>query len=200
MEWAGHAVAVFDGEASNLKLTTTEDFARAEAERMQALGDVRTGTGFDVHAFAEGDHVMLGGVRIPHGRGLSGHSDADAVLHAAVDAILGALADGDIGQHFPPSDPRWRGAPSELFLRDAVARLRARGGVLAHLDITVICEAPRIGPHRDAMRTRIAEIAGIDPARVGVKATTSEGLGFTGRREGIAAIATATLRLPWSSP
>jgi 2-C-methyl-D-erythritol 4-phosphate cytidylyltransferase/2-C-methyl-D-erythritol 2,4-cyclodiphosphate synthase len=200
MEWAGAEVTVFPGEAGNIKLTTAEDFARAEAERMARLGDIRIGTGYDVHAFGEGDHVMLGGVRIAHGRGLSGHSDADVALHAVVDAILGALADGDIGQHFPPSDPQWRGASSDLFLRDAVARVRARGGLVAHVDVTFICEAPRIGPHRDAMRARIAAIAGIDIRRVAVKATTSERMGFTGRGEGILAMATATVRLPWGSP
>jgi len=200
MEWAGVSVAVFPGEPGNVKLTTPEDFLRAERERMADLGDVRIGTGCDVHAFADGDHVMLGGVRIPHGRGLAGHSDADVVLHAVVDAILGALADGDIGQHFPPADPRWRGAASEVFLRDAIARVRARRGIVAHLDVTLVCEAPRIGPHRDAIRQRIAEIAGIDLGRVAVKATTSERLGFTGRGEGIVAMATASLRLPWSAP
>jgi 2-C-methyl-D-erythritol 4-phosphate cytidylyltransferase/2-C-methyl-D-erythritol 2,4-cyclodiphosphate synthase len=200
MEWAGADIMVAEGEAGNVKLTTPEDFARAESDEMHRLGDVRTGTGYDVHAFAEGDHIMLGGVRIAHAHSLSGHSDADVVLHALVDAILGALADGDIGQHFPPSDPQWRGAASDLFLRDAVARVRARGGMIAHLDVTVVCEAPRIGPHRDAMRARIAEIAGIDIGRVGVKATTSEGLGFIGRREGLVAMASATLRLPWSVP
>ena len=156
------------------------------------------GTGYDVHAFTEGDHVMLGGVKIPHSRGLSGHSDADAPLHALVDAILGALADGDIGVHFPPSDPQWRGAASERFLRFAVERVQARGGMIAHLDVTVISEAPRVGPHRDAIRERIASIASVSLDRVAVKATTSEKLGFIGRGEGIAALATATLRLPWS--
>jgi 2-C-methyl-D-erythritol 4-phosphate cytidylyltransferase/2-C-methyl-D-erythritol 2,4-cyclodiphosphate synthase len=200
MEWAGAAVTVFPGEASNVKLTTPDDFLRAERERMADLGDVRIGTGYDVHAFGDGDHVMLGGVRIPHTRGLSGHSDADVVLHAAVDAILGALADGDIGQHFPPSDPQWRGAASELFLRDAIKRVQTRRGVVAHLDVTIICEAPRIGPHRDAIRHRISEIAGIDVGRVAVKATTSEKLGFPGRGEGMLAMVTATVRLPWSAP
>jgi 2-C-methyl-D-erythritol 4-phosphate cytidylyltransferase/2-C-methyl-D-erythritol 2,4-cyclodiphosphate synthase len=200
MEWAGAEVAVFAGEPGNVKLTTAEDFARADAERMAQLGDIRIGTGYDVHAFGDGDHVMLGGVRVPHARGLSGHSDADVALHAVVDAILGALADGDIGQHFPPGDPQWKGAASDLFLRDAVARVRARGGLIAHLDITFICEAPRIGPHRDSIRARIAGIAGIDVGRVAVKATTSERMGFTGRGEGILAMATATVRLPWGSP
>ena len=197
-EWAGLKVAVFAGESGNMKLTTDEDFARAEARRVASLPDLRTATGYDVHAFGDGDHVMLGGVRIPHDRGLSGHSDADVVLHALVDAILGALADGDIGQHFPPSDPRWRGAPSDQFLKFAVERVTKRGGRISHLDVTVVCEAPRIGPHRDAMRQRIAQIAEIAVERVAVKATTSEKLGFTGRREGVAAMATATIRLPWT--
>jgi 2-C-methyl-D-erythritol 4-phosphate cytidylyltransferase/2-C-methyl-D-erythritol 2,4-cyclodiphosphate synthase len=197
-EWAGDSVRIFEGEAANVKLTTNDDFARAELLHGAALADVRTGTGFDVHAFADGDHVMLGGVRIPHTRAVTGHSDADVVLHALVDAILGALADGDIGQHFPPSDPQWRGASSDRFLTFACERVRARGGVIGNLDVTVVCEAPRVSPHRDAMRARIAEIAGISADRVAVKATTSETLGFTGRREGIVAMATATLRLPWS--
>jgi 2-C-methyl-D-erythritol 4-phosphate cytidylyltransferase/2-C-methyl-D-erythritol 2,4-cyclodiphosphate synthase len=180
-EWAGIKVATFAGEAANVKLTT----------------DVRTGFGYDVHAFGPGDHVTLGGVRIAHAQGLTGHSDADVVLHALVDAILGALADGDIGVHFPPSDPQWRGASSDRFLAFAIERLRARGGRIGHLDVNVVCEAPRIGPHRDAMRLRIAEIAGIEVTRVAVKATTSEKLGFIGRSEGMAAFATATVRLPW---
>jgi len=197
-EWAGMTVAVFPGELGNSKITDPEDFARAEAMAAAACGDVRTGTGIDVHAFGPGDHVMLGGVRIAHPQALSGHSDADVVLHAATDAILGALADGDIGAHFPPSDPRWRGASSDRFLAFAVERVAARGGLIAHLDITVVCEAPKIGPHRDAMRAAIARIAGLDITRVAVKATTSEKLGFTGRGEGIAAYATATVRLPWT--
>ena len=199
-EWAGLAVATFEGEPENVKLTTDEDFIRAEAARRAALSDVRTGFGVDVHQFADGDHVMLGGVRIPHARGLSGHSDADVVLHALVDAILGALADGDIGAHFPPGDPQWRGVSSDRFLAFAVERLRARGGCVAHLDVTVVCEAPRVGPHREAIRSRIAEIADIAIGRVGVKATTSESMGFTGRGEGMAAFASATIRLPGSGP
>lgn len=198
-EWAGLAVTVFEGETGNIKLTTAEDFSRAEAQKLAALSDIRTGTGFDVHAFADGDHVMLCGVRIPHDRGVTGHSDADVGLHALVDAILGALADGDIGQHFPPNDPQWKGASSDQFLAFAVERVRQRGGLIAHLDVTIVCEAPKIGPHRDAMRARMAEIAGIDIGRVGLKATTSEALGFTGRREGIVAMASATVRLPWSA-
>lgn len=197
-EWAGMKVSVFEGEAGNIKLTSADDFARAEAVLMATLGDVRTGTGIDVHAFGPGDHVMIGGIRMPHGRALSGHSDADVGLHALTDAVLGALADGDIGAHFPPSDPQWKGASSDRFLAFAVARVRARGGVVAHLDLTIVCESPKIGPYREVMRGNIARIAGIDVSRVAVKATTSEKLGFTGRGEGIAAYATATVRLPWS--
>ena len=196
-EWAGMEIATFAGEVGNLKLTGAEDFARAAAEVALALSDPRTGTGFDVHAFGPGDHVMLGGVKIPHGKGLAGHSDADVLLHALTDAVLGALAEADIGSHFPPSDARWRGAASDRFLAHAAALVSARGGRIAHLDATLICEAPKIGPHRDAIRARIAEIAGIETARVSVKATTTEGLGFIGRNEGIAAMATATVRLPW---
>lgn len=197
-EWAGIKVATFAGESGNVKLTTDEDFAKAEARRIASLADLRLGNGFDVHAFGDGDHVWLGGVKIPHDRGLTGHSDADVALHAAVDAILGAIADGDIGQHFPPNDPRWRGASSNQFLKFAVDRVAKRGGKIANLDITIVCEAPRIGPHRDAIRKRIAEIAEMSLERVAVKATTSEQLGFTGRKEGIVAMATATVRLPWS--
>jgi 2-C-methyl-D-erythritol 4-phosphate cytidylyltransferase/2-C-methyl-D-erythritol 2,4-cyclodiphosphate synthase len=198
-EWAGMTVGVFAGEAGNVKLTTTEDFARAEARELGALGDIRTGNGYDVHAFANGDHVWLGGIKIAHECGVTGHSDADVGLHALVDAILGALADGDIGMHFPPTDPQWKGASSDRFLQFAVERVKQRGGRVVHLDLTVVCEAPKIGPHRDAMRARIAAIAGISVDRVAVKATTSEKLGFTGRREGIAAYATATVRLPWGA-
>jgi 2-C-methyl-D-erythritol 4-phosphate cytidylyltransferase / 2-C-methyl-D-erythritol 2,4-cyclodiphosphate synthase len=197
-EWAGHRVSMFEGEAGNVKLTTNEDFVRAELIHAATLTDVRTGNGFDVHAFADGDHVMLGGLRIPHRRGVTGHSDADVALHALVDAILGALAEGDIGQHFPPSDPQWRGASSDRFLAFACERVRARGGIIGHLDVTIVCEAPRVSPYRDAMRGRIAAIAGVGVDRVAVKATTSEKLGFTGRGEGLVAMATATLRLPWS--
>jgi 2-C-methyl-D-erythritol 4-phosphate cytidylyltransferase / 2-C-methyl-D-erythritol 2,4-cyclodiphosphate synthase len=200
-EWAGIKVSVFAGETGNIKITEAGDFARAEAMQVSAqfaqLGDVRTGSGIDVHAFGPGDHVTLGGVRIPHSQALTGHSDADVVLHALTDAILGALADGDIGVHFPPSDVRWRGASSDRFLVFALERLAKRGGRVAHIDINIVCEAPRIGPHRDAMRAAIARLAGIDTGRVAVKATTSEKLGFTGRGEGIVAYATATVRLPW---
>ncbi len=199
VEWAGLTVTVFPGEAGNIKLTSAEDFVRAQMTQFSALGDVRTGTGIDVHAFGPGDHVMLGGIRIPHERALTGHSDADVALHALVDALLGALADGDIGAHFPPTDPQWRGASSDRFMAFAVERVKARGGRIAHLDLTIVCEAPRIGPHRDAMRDKIAVLAGIDVTRVAVKATTSERLGFTGRGEGIAAYATATVRLPFGT-
>ena len=158
--------------------------------------EFRIGQGCDVHAFGDGDHVMLGGVRVAHDRGVLAHSDGDVVLHALCDAMLGALALGDIGVHFPPSDPQWRGVSSDRFLRHAVDLLAARGGRIVHLDLTLVCEAPRIGPHRDAMVASIARIAGIDPDRVSVKATTTEKLGFTGRREGIAAQAVATVELP----
>ena len=197
-EWAGIKVAVFAGEPGNTKLTTDDDFARAEAQRIASLADLRVGNGVDVHVFGPGDHVMLGGVRIPHDRGLVGHSDADVAIHALVDAILGALADGDIGGHFSPNDPRWRGAASDQFLTFAAERVRSRGGRIAHLDVTIVCETPRLDVHRDAMRERIAAIADIAIERVAVKGTTSEKLGFTGRGEGIAAFATATVRLPWT--
>ncbi len=199
-EWVGMKVKVFPGEPGNIKVTHPEDFMRAEAMQMTSLGDIRTGTGIDVHAFGQepGKYIVVGGIRIAHSRALTGHSDADVGLHALTDAILGALAEGDIGAHFPPSDPQWRGASSDRFLKFAAGRVAARGGIIAHLDLTLVCEAPKIGPHRDAMRASIAAIAGIDIGRVAVKATTSEQLGFTGRGEGIAAYATATVRLAWS--
>ena len=196
-EWAGLTVATFEGDPANMKLTTPEDFVREEARLGATLGDIRMGSGYDVHAFGEGDHLMICGVRVPHSRGFLAHSDGDVGLHALVDAILGALADGDIGSHFPPSDPQWKGAASDKFLQYAVDRVGSRGGRIAHLDVTLVCERPKIGPHRDAMRGRIAEITGLSLSRVAVKATTSERLGFTGREEGIAAIASATIRLPW---
>ena len=197
-EWAGLKVALVQGSLRNIKLTTQADFDMAEAalagrERKSAAIDVRNGTGFDVHRFAEGNAVWLCGVSIPHTHKLEGHSDADVGLHALTDAILGALGDGDIGEHFPPSDPQWQGAASHLFLRDAVRRAHERGAVITNADVTLLCEAPKIAPHRDAMRAAIAEILDIAIERVGVKATTTEGLGFTGRREGIAAMASATL-------
>jgi 2-C-methyl-D-erythritol 4-phosphate cytidylyltransferase/2-C-methyl-D-erythritol 2,4-cyclodiphosphate synthase len=196
-EWAGLTVATFEGDAANMKLTTPEDFIREEARLASLLGDIRTGTGYDVHAFGEGDHLTICGVRVPYNRGFLAHSDGDVGLHALVDAILGALADGDIGSHFPPSDMKWKGAASDKFLKYAVDRVTARGGRIANLEVTLICERPKIGPLREVMRARIAEITGLDIARVAVKATTSERLGFTGREEGIAATACATVRLPW---
>lgn len=198
-EWAGLTVATFEGDAANMKLTTPEDFAREEARLGAALGDIRTGTGYDVHALTDGDHLMLCGVRVPFNRAFLAHSDGDVGLHAIVDAILGALADGDIGSHFPPSDPKWKGAASDQFLKHAVSLVTARGGRIANLEVTMICEAPKIGPLRDAMRAKISEITGLPQSRIAVKATTSERLGFTGRQEGIAATAAATIRLPWDS-
>jgi 2-C-methyl-D-erythritol 4-phosphate cytidylyltransferase/2-C-methyl-D-erythritol 2,4-cyclodiphosphate synthase len=193
--WAGHAVAIVRGEPDNLKITVAEDFDRAR-RLMGGAMDIRTGTGFDVHAFGPGDHVMLCGVRVPHGKGLVGHSDADVGMHALTDAIYGALAEGDIGRHFPPSDPRWKGAASETFLAHAGTRAKERGFRIGNCDVTLICEHPKIGPYAAAMQEKLAEILGIEPGRISVKATTSERLGFTGREEGIAALATATLIAP----
>lgn len=193
-EWAGLAVALVTDSVSNSKITTAEDLAMAQ-QRLAPQFEPRTGTGFDVHRFTTGDHVWLCGVKLPHTHKLDGHSDADVGLHALTDAILGALGDGDIGQHFPPTDEQWRGAASHLFLRDAARRVTERGGRITNVDVTLLCEAPKVGPHRDAMRAEIAAILGIQMDRVGVKATTTEGLGFTGRREGIAAMASATLLL-----
>lgn len=196
---AGLDVWITQGSDENIKLTYPSDFERAEQslrERQANKGqtmDIRTGNGFDVHAFTEGDHVWLCGVKVPHTRALLGHSDADVGMHALTDAIYGALAEGDIGRHFPPSDAQWKGAASHIFLRHAADLARARGFALTSVDVTLICERPKIGPHADAMRTALAEIMAVDRARVSVKATTSERLGFTGREEGIAAIATATL-------
>ncbi|MGN6096280.1 MAG: bifunctional 2-C-methyl-D-erythritol 4-phosphate cytidylyltransferase/2-C-methyl-D-erythritol 2,4-cyclodiphosphate synthase [Bosea sp. (in: a-proteobacteria)] len=195
MEWAGHAVATFPGDPANTKLTHPEDFLRTGRQPAMQLV-TRVGTGYDVHAFGPGDHVWLGGVRIEHERGVTAHSDGDVALHALTDALLGALADGDIGSHFPPSDPQWRGARSAQFLAFAAERVRVRGGRIDHLDLTIVCEAPKVGPHREAMRAAIAAAAAIAPQRVAIKATTSERMGFTGRREGLAALATATIRLP----
>ncbi len=195
-EWAGIKVATFEGDAENIKMTTAEDFVRAEAQQFAHLSDVRVGTGIDVHAFGPGDRITIGGLTLSHTRALAGHSDADVALHALVDAILGALAEGDIGSHFPPHDPQWKGVSSDRFLAFAAERVNARGGVIAHLDLTIVCETPKIGPHRDVMRENIARLASVDVSRVAIKATTSERLGFTGRGEGIAAYATATVRLP----
>ena len=194
-ELAGLSFEPVAGEEANLKLTTPEDLFLADRLARGVLG-VRTGTGFDAHGFSSGDHVWLCGVKIAHDMGLEGHSDADVGLHALTDAILGACGAGDIGVHFPPSDPRWRGAPSHLFLAHAASLLGERGGAIAHVDVTLICERPKITPHREAMRGRIAEILRLPVERVSVKATTTDGLGFTGRGEGIAAQAVATVRLP----
>ena len=189
---AGHEVVITDGAEDNLKLTYGPDFDRAR--RILGTGmDIRLGNGFDVHAFEDGDHVTLCGVRVAHDRALKGHSDADVGMHALTDAIYGALAEGDIGRHFPPSDPQWKGAASEIFLRHAADLARTRGFAIGNADVTLICEAPKIGPHAVAMQDRLAAIMGIGADRISVKATTSERLGFTGRGEGIAAIATATL-------
>jgi 2-C-methyl-D-erythritol 4-phosphate cytidylyltransferase / 2-C-methyl-D-erythritol 2,4-cyclodiphosphate synthase len=195
-ERAGLAVRLVAGSEENFKVTTGDDLLQAERLLAVRQGDIRTGQGFDVHAFGPGDHVWLCGVKIPHGQGLVGHSDADVGLHAVTDAILGALGAGDIGVHFPPGDAKWRGAPSHLFLRHAADLVAAAGGRIAHVDVTLICERPKIGPHRDAMVARMAEILAIEMRRVSVKATTTEKLGFTGRGEGIAGQAVATLRLP----
>jgi 2-C-methyl-D-erythritol 4-phosphate cytidylyltransferase/2-C-methyl-D-erythritol 2,4-cyclodiphosphate synthase len=195
-ELAGLHITAVAGEDSNMKVTTPEDFSLAEAHLRARLGESRTGMGYDVHRFAPGDHVWLCGVKVPHDHALEGHSDADAGLHALTDAILGAIGAGDIGQHFPPSDERWRGAPSWKFLDHAATLVRDKGGVIVHCDVTIVCERPKVGPYRDAMRARVAEILKLDVARVSVKATTTEGLGFEGRREGLAAQAIATVRLP----
>ena len=195
---AGLEVTIVAGDEDNLKITTPEDFGRAERilSARATVPDIRTGNGYDVHRFGEGDHVVLCGVAIPHGRGLQGHSDADVGMHAVTDAIYGALAEGDIGQHFPPSDPQWKGAASRIFLEHAVALAAERGFRITHVDVTLVCEQPKIGPHAGVMREVMADLMGIDPGRVSVKATTSERLGFTGREEGIAALATATLVAP----
>ncbi|MEE9388415.1 MAG: bifunctional 2-C-methyl-D-erythritol 4-phosphate cytidylyltransferase/2-C-methyl-D-erythritol 2,4-cyclodiphosphate synthase [Paracoccaceae bacterium] len=192
---AGLDVAIVQGEEINLKITTEDDFTRAE-RMLDTNMDIRVGNGFDVHRFAPGDSVTLCGVTIDHSHTLSGHSDADVAMHALTDAIYGAIADGDIGQHFPPSDPQWRGADSKIFLEHAVKRARARGYSLSNADVTLICEEPKIGPHAQAMAASLATIIGVAPDRISVKATTSERLGFTGRGEGIAANATATLIKP----
>ncbi|GDX38236.1 bifunctional enzyme IspD/IspF [Methylocystaceae bacterium] len=199
-EFAGYSVHLFLGDTKNFKLTTPEDFDRAmdiiKQHTYADLPDIRTGQGYDVHAFEPGDQVWLGGVEIAHVFKLAGHSDADVLMHAITDALLGAIAEGDIGAHFPPSDPRWKGAASRIFLKHACQRIRERGGMIAHLDATIICEAPKIGPHRDRIRHSLAALMALDVDRVAIKATTTEGLGFTGRKEGIAALAIATIRLP----
>lgn len=199
-EWFGLDVALVEGSEHNRKLTTAEDLKIADemlqAARGGASGTVRVASGYDVHALGPGDAVILCGVRIPHAKKLVGHSDADVGLHALTDALLGTIADGDIGVHFPPSDDRWRGAASDIFLKAAADKIKERGGEIVHVDVTLLCEAPRIGPYRDAMRSFMAEVLGLDIGQVSIKATTNEGLGFVGRGEGIAAMATATVRLP----
>ena len=190
---AGLSVAIVTGDEDNLKLTFAPDFARAEALIKRRDMDIRMGNGYDVHAFTEGDHLWLCGVRLPHGRGLLGHSDADVGMHALTDAIYGALAEGDIGRHFPPSDPQWKGAASHIFLRHAIELARSRGYQLSNCDVTLVCERPKIGPHALDMQAELARIMQIEMGRISVKATTSERLGFTGREEGIAALATAVL-------
>ncbi|MES0808962.1 bifunctional 2-C-methyl-D-erythritol 4-phosphate cytidylyltransferase/2-C-methyl-D-erythritol 2,4-cyclodiphosphate synthase [Roseibium sp. SCPC15] len=209
-EWDSMTIQLCDGDPVNFKITTMADLKRAEQQAkiqgmsdftsvktpLSQLHDIRTGIGYDVHAFDEGETVILGGAEIPHSRKLKGHSDADVVLHAITDATLGAIGDGDIGQHFPPSDQQWKGASSDRFQQDAMRRVTDLGGRIAHIDVTIVCEEPKIGPHRDRIRKSIAQICDILESRVSVKATTSERLGFTGRKEGIATLATVTVRLP----
>jgi 2-C-methyl-D-erythritol 4-phosphate cytidylyltransferase/2-C-methyl-D-erythritol 2,4-cyclodiphosphate synthase len=193
---AGFSVVTVEGDAMLDKITQPADFQAAEMKLMDRMIS-RSGTGFDVHRFASGEELWLAGVQIDHPQGLSGHSDADVALHALTDALLGALGDGDIGSHFPPSDPQWRGAASHRFVEHAAGLIRTAGGLIDHVDLTIICEAPKIGPHREAMRAAIASMLDVPARRVSVKATTTEGLGFAGRREGIAAQAIATIRLPY---
>jgi 2-C-methyl-D-erythritol 4-phosphate cytidylyltransferase/2-C-methyl-D-erythritol 2,4-cyclodiphosphate synthase len=195
-EKAGYRIALVESAERNFKITTNADLARAERELALPM-ETRTGTGFDVHAFGPGDVVTLCGVPVPHTHGLAGHSDADVALHALTDALLGTIGAGDIGMHFPPSDPQWRGASSDRFLRHAADLVTRRGGRIVNLDVTIICERPKVGPHREHMRARVAEILGIAVDRVAVKATTTEKLGFTGRGEGIAAQAIATVVVPF---
>lgn len=191
----GLEVTITPGDEDNLKVTHAQDFTRAE-RILRGQMDIRLGNGFDVHAFTEGDHVVLCGVKIPHTMALLGHSDADVGMHAITDAIYGALAEGDIGRHFPPTDPQWKGAPSHIFLEHACALARAKGFGIGNVDCTLICETPKIGPHATKMQEELARIMGLDQGRISVKATTSERLGFTGRQEGIAALATTTLVSP----
>ncbi|MFT8555253.1 MAG: bifunctional 2-C-methyl-D-erythritol 4-phosphate cytidylyltransferase/2-C-methyl-D-erythritol 2,4-cyclodiphosphate synthase [Zymomonas mobilis] len=191
----GKKIALVTGDRLLEKLTYPADFSVAEAQMTEKMISV-CGSGFDVHCFEAGDHIMLGGIKIPHDHGLAGHSDADVALHALTDALLGAIADGDIGTHFPPSDPQWKGANSTQFLEYAVALAKKAGAIIDHADVTVICEAPKVGPYRPAMRKHIAQILGLPEQRVSIKATTTEKLGFTGRKEGIAAQAVTSIRLP----
>jgi 2-C-methyl-D-erythritol 4-phosphate cytidylyltransferase / 2-C-methyl-D-erythritol 2,4-cyclodiphosphate synthase len=200
-ELAGQTVAIAPGDKGNFKITHADDLALMEQSIAARLGDVRTGTGYDVHRLVDagsGRKLMLCGIEVPHDKALDGHSDADVALHALTDALLGAICDGDIGVHFSPKDARWKGADSATFLKHAGDLIRAQGGIIAHIDVTIVCEAPKIGPHRDKMRARMGEILSLPLSRISLKATTTEGLGFTGRREGIAAEAVATVRLPFS--
>ncbi|NOZ43315.1 MAG: bifunctional 2-C-methyl-D-erythritol 4-phosphate cytidylyltransferase/2-C-methyl-D-erythritol 2,4-cyclodiphosphate synthase [Alphaproteobacteria bacterium] len=195
-ESCGIRVLTIAGDERNFKITTSEDITRAEEMIRQNLSDIRTGMGLDVHGFEPGKQVILGGVAIAHDKKLKGHSDADVALHALTDAMFGAIGDGDIGSHFPPDDDQWRGVNSAVFLKHAAKLLADKGGVIANIDLTIICEAPKIGPHREAICDNIAAVLGLETARISVKATTTERLGFTGRREGIAAQAIVTIRLP----
>lgn len=195
-EKAGMSVTLVPSNPDNMKITNPDDLDRAARLLGHSYGDIRTGTGFDVHRLIDGDKIYICGVEIAHNKTLEGHSDADVGLHALVDAILGAMAAGDIGSHFPPSDPKWKGADSAIFVKHVVGLVGQRGGIISNVDVTLMCEAPKIGPHREAMVKRMAALLEIDPARVSVKATTTERLGFTGRGEGIAAQAVATLRFP----
>lgn len=192
-EWAGISVKLVEGSPQNTKITTAADVEQAERKMSMAIPDVRVGHGYDTHQLVDGTSIWLCGVEIPHNRKLSGHSDADVGLHALTDALLAAIADGDIGSHFPPSDEKWRGAKSDQFLAHAVSQVEAAGGTITHMDVTLLCETPKIGPHRDNMRAAIATITGVDRARISVKATTNEKIGFIGREEGMVALATATV-------
>jgi 2-C-methyl-D-erythritol 4-phosphate cytidylyltransferase / 2-C-methyl-D-erythritol 2,4-cyclodiphosphate synthase len=197
MESAGHKVETSVGDSANFKITNADDFTKAEAVIMNANADVRVGSGYDVHRFEAGDHLWLCGIKLPFEKSLKGHSDADVGLHALTDALLSAVAAGDIGTHFPPSDAQWRGASSDIFIKKAVDIIHQKGGIIAHVSLCLICERPKIGPHNAAMRARVADLLGINTDRVSIQATTTEKLGFTGREEGIAAQATATVRLPF---
>jgi len=195
-ESCGVQVLTIPGEESNFKITTREDLKKAENMIKNNLSDMRSGLGYDVHAFEDGNQVILGGIPIAHDQKLKGHSDADVALHALTDAMLGAIGAGDIGQHFPPDDDQWKGASSDIFLKHAAQLIKEKGGIISNIDLTIICEAPKISPHTQAMRENIADILDITPSRVSIKATTTEKLGFTGRKEGIAAQAIVTVRLP----
>lgn len=197
---AGYSAKIIAGSEAAFKITHTQDFKKAENHLMMQMSDIRVGQGYDVHKFEIGGHVWLCGVKIPHTMALRGHSDADVAMHALTDALYGALAEGDIGRHFPPTEAKWKGAASDIFLRHAAELVAERGGMIASVDLTIICESPKITPHADAMRARLADIMNLDISRISVKATTTEKLGFTGRGEGIAAEAIATIRLPLGDP